>query len=190
MPTTFNNLLVKDCTFTNVGGKAFYVAEGDSEAGGWTEAQDLYYLNNKVTSGYKDIYVHTGRNFYFDNITGQNITFERGVLGGTICNMNDTGMTVSWVFGSAYMSGYARIFDNNCKNINVKHISKDLVFQPLPEYRIKNCTIAGDGFSSDLEAVEYVNCTFTNFKGDAGVLRGCTLNSDAEIGDDIIIYSK
>ena len=190
LPTTFNNLLVKDCTFTNVGGKAFYVAEGDSEAGGWTEAQDLYYLNNKVTSGYKDIYVHTGRNFYFDNITGQNITFERGVLGGTICNMNDTGMTVSWVFGSAYMSGYARIFDNNCKNINVKHISKDLVFQPLPEYRIKNCTIAGDGFSSDLEAVEYVNCTFTNFKGDAGVLRGCTLNSDAEIGDDIIIYSK
>ena len=188
--TTFNNLLVKDCTFTTISGRTVYVAEGNSEAGGWTEAQDLYYINNKVTNGYKDIYIHTGRNLYFNNLTGQNISLERGVLGGTIRNMKDSGMTINWTFGSAYMSGYARIFDNTCKNINIKHIPKDIIFQPLPEYRIRNCTIVGDSFSSDLEAVEYVNCTFTKFKGDVGVLRDCVLNNDSEIGNDIIIYSK
>ena len=54
----------------------------------------------------------------------------------------------------------------------------------------KNCTIVGDSFVSDLEYIEYVNCTFTNFKGDVGVLRRCKLNDDAEIGKDVIIYSR
>lgn len=191
-PTTFNNLLVKGCTFTKVGGRAAHISEGEQNGagGGWTEAQDLYYINNKVTDGYKDVYFNTGRNLYLQNLTGQNITFRDGVLGGTIRDMKDEGMTVNWTFGAAYLCGYGRIFDNSCKNINVKHLPTDRVFQPLPEFRIKNCTIVGDQFSSELDYVEYVNCTFTNFKGDLGVLRGCTLNSDAEIGDDVIIHSK
>ena len=191
-PTTFNNLLVENCTFTKVSGRVAYISEGgqNGAGGGWTEAQDLYYCNNTVTDGYKDVYFNTGRNLYLQNLKGHNITFKDGVLGGTIRDMNDSGMTVNWTFGAAYLCGYARIFDNNCKNINVKHISTDRVFQPLPEYRVKNCTIVGDQFSSDIDYIEYVNCKFTDFKGDVGVLRGCTLNNNAEIGDDVIIHSK
>lgn len=121
---------------------------------------------------------------------GQNVTFGKGVLGGTIRDINDSGMNINWTFATYYVSGFGRIFNNNCKNINVKHIPQDKVFQKLPEYRIKNCTIAGDSFSSQLEYIEYVNCTFTNFNGDVGVLRGCKLNEEAHIGDDVIIYSK
>ena len=55
--------------------------------------------------------------------------------------MKDEGMTVNWTFGAAYLCGYGRIFDNSCKNINVKHLPTDRVFPPLPEFRIKNCTI-------------------------------------------------
>lgn len=192
MPTTFNHMLVENCTFTGIGGRVAYIDEGGylGDGGGWTEAQDLYYRNNTVTDGYKEVYFNTGRNLYLENLKGQNIRFEKGVLGGTIRDMDDSGMNINWTFGPFYISGYARIFNNNCKNINVKHIPNDKVFQPLPEYRIKNCTIAGDSFSSSPEYVEYVNCTFTNFNGNTGVLRNCILNGDAKIGADIIMYSE
>lgn len=192
MPTTFNHLLVEGCTFTGVGQRVACMDEGGANGagGGWTECQDLYYCNNKVTDGYKEIYFNTGRNLYLENLTGHNISFNKGVLGGTIRDMNDKNMNISWTFGPEYISGYARIFDNTCRNINVKHISNDKVFQPLPEYRIKNCTLSGDGFNSSLEYVEYVNCTFTNFNGNVGVLRGCTLNEGANVGADVITYSK
>lgn len=191
-PTTFNHLLVEGCTFADVDKRIAYIAEGGQygAGGGWTEAQDLYYRNNTVTKGYQDVYFHTGRNLYLENLKGHNVTFDKGVLGGTIRDMDDSGMYINWTFATYYVSGFGRIFDNNCKNINVKHIPQDKVFQKLPEYRIKNCTIAGDGFSSQLEYIEYVNCTFTNFNGDVGVLRGCKLNEAARIGNDIIIYSK
>ena len=190
LPSTFNNLLVEGCSFTNVSGRTATISQGGTNGagGGWTEAQDLYFCNNQVTSGYKDIYFDTGRNIYLDNLKGQNITFGSGVLGGTIRNINDNGVNINWMIGSKFVCGYARIFDNNCKNINVTHIPKDKVFSPLFECRIKNCTIGGDSFNSNLEYIEYVNCTFTNFKGEVGVLRGCTLNEDAEIGKDIVIY--
>ena len=192
MPTTFNHLLVEDCTFTGVSGRVAYIDEGGQSGagGGWTEAQDLYYRNNTVTDGYKEVYFNTGRNLYLENLKGQNIRFEKGVLGGIIRDMNDSGMNINWTFGPFCVSGYARISDNTCKNINVKHIPNDKVFQPLPNYRIKNCTIAGDSFSSSPEYVEYVNCTFTNFNGDVGILRGCILNEGAKVGEDITIYSE
>lgn len=192
MPTTFNHLLVEDCTFTGVAQRVAYIDEGGQygAGGGWTEAQDLYYRNNTVTDGYKEVYFNTGRNLYLENLKGQNIQFGKGVLGGTIRDMEDSGMNINWTFGPFYISGYARIFDNTCKNINVKHIPNDKVFQPLPDYRIKNCNIAGDSFSSSPEYVEYVNCTFTNFNGNTGILRGCTLNEDAKVGADIMIYNE
>ena len=207
-PTTCNNLLIENVTYTDCG-DSITPTQVDFEDG-WDETQDVYYRNNTVISNTKNntgtIIDNAGFNHVYENCINHQIYINGRVTGCVIRNMNDVRDTVRCDVGEKICNSYGRIYDNNCGYIN--YIRKDKNGVPISDFavlgeeevaklgnvRVKNCTIAnGTDASKDhcngyAEKVTYEGCTFTSFAGRNASFVNCTVQPTSYMNDKLYFY--
>ena len=108
----------------------------------------------------------------FENVKGHYFEIRGGVYGGVFRNVNDKASSVKWRKTDKKNSPYARIYNNNCADINV--VTDENYANPA-KYKVKNCTITGNKFASSLDQVEYESCTIKKLNGWTGIFKNCTI---------------
>ena len=181
-----NNLLIEGCTYTRAGNSITPCAVDFED--GWEECQDVYYRNNKVLekSGTATVIDDAGYNHIYENLEGHHTIVRDRVLGGVVRNINDTGCSLSWTFGTQKKTAFGRIYNNTCGNINFALSST--TFTVPAKYKVKNCTINASYVISVPNRVVYEDCTFPSFNGSAATFRNCVIQPTPYLGNELYFY--
>lgn len=108
VPSGFNNLLVKDCTWNNCGWAAA-MAAFDAEDG-WDGMQDLVFIDNTFgTNPHSEFLGLGGHNFRLENNT---LAFLNSARSGSLHLRNNTFKSLYIKFGPFSRSAHPRIYDN------------------------------------------------------------------------------
>ena len=185
-PTSCNNLLIDECTYTRAGNSITPCAVDFED--GWEECQDVYYRNNKVLeeSGTATVVDNAGYNHVYEYLEGHQTIVRSRVLGAVYRNVTDGTSTLRWTFGEKKLTSFGRIYDNNCGNINF-WVSSSTVTVPA-RYKVKNCTINAYYLSSVPNRVVYEDCTFPTFNGSKGTFENCTIQPTSYLGNELYFY--
>ena len=208
-PTTCNNLLIENVTYTDCGNSITRLPVDFED--GWDETQDVYYRNNEVISKTETntgtVIDNAGFNHVYENCKNHQLGFNARISGLVVRNMNDESNTVLCDLGDKKSNSYGRIYDNNCGFINFIKKDKDGVAIPdinilgeeklaeLVNVKVKNCTIKNGeqdknahclGYS---EKVTYDGCTFTSFSGQNAVFRNCIIQPASYMNHKLYFYN-
>ena len=197
VPTSCNNLLIENNTYTRCGNSITPIAVDMED--GWEECQDVYYRNNKVleAAGTGTVVDCAGMNHVYENNIGHNIEIRHRLAGCAIRNTNDPTSCVKWNLGNWKTGFFGRIYNNNIGNVAF-YADRINEFTSAAEkvcvdFKVKNCTITnGDNTTTWINAVynrvEYENCTFTHLAGSGAVFRNCIIQPGNQLKDKLYFY--
>ncbi|MBR3031672.1 MAG: hypothetical protein IKH92_01480, partial [Clostridiales bacterium] len=189
-PTSCNNLLIENCTYTRCGTSITRLPVDFED--GWQECQDVYYRNNRFlervdgnTGAVVDV---AGLNHVYENCTDHTIFMRDLVIGGIVKDFKDGKMVLIWNPGDHKRGSYGRIFNNDCEKIEFREADKSHnVLEPV-NIKVKNCTVRGNWTQGMKDIITYENCTFTRFAGGTAIFRGCTVELADQLSTDLYFY--
>ena len=189
-PTSCNNLLIENCTYTRCGTSITRLPVDFED--GWQECQDVYYRNNRFlervdgnTGAVVDV---AGLNHVYENCTDHTIFIRDMVIGSTVKGFNDGKLVLIWNPGDHKRGSYGRIFNNDCEKIEFREADKKHEVKEPVNIKAKNCTVRGNWTQGMKDIITYENCTFTRFAGGTAIFRGCTIELAGQLSTDLYFY--
>jgi len=197
VPTSCNNLLIENNTYTRCGNSVTTLAVDFED--GWEECQDIYYRNNTVLeeAGTGTIVDCAGMNHVYENNIGHSIEIRNRLVGGVVRNTNDPTSSVKWDLGNWKTGFFGRIYNNNIGNVEfldgrVKE-NKLEAEKICVDFKVKNCTITnGDNTTTWIagvpDKVVYENCTFTHLAGHDAIFKNCIIQPGNQLNNQLYFY--
>jgi hypothetical protein len=183
-PSSCNNLLIKDITYTRCGNSITPCAVDFED--GWQECQDVYYTDVEVLedAGTATVIDNTGYNHVYTNVKGHRMVIRRGVTGCVLRNYTDKAGSISWTYGNSIISKYNRLYNVKTGNITVGISESDMARGAI-DFKVRNCEITGSYLSSAYEKVTYEDCVFPAFNGSKLTLKNCTIHPTSYLNEHL-----